>query len=79
MKRRTLLIFIFGGIMFRWVIDLGDMLLTIITNKQKLNATKTQMEMNELLATAPEQYDDGHAIGFTLPDEEYYEEDDFDE
>jgi len=78
MKRKNLLIlFLFGGFLFRWGIELGDLLMASISNKQGLLATKTQLEMNKLVVKSqePPVYDDGNAIGFHVDyDEPYYED-----
>ena len=73
----NLFIFILGGIVFRWVIDIGDILLQNITNKQTVSATKTQLELNKLVEDKPDEYIETSVMGFQAPEEEYFEDDEY--
>jgi len=74
MKNKNLILFLFGGFVFRYGLDLADMVITWLTNKQTLSATKAQIEINNLVGS--QEQIDTHAIGFIQP-EDYLEEDEY--
>lgn len=73
---KILISFILGGIIFRWGIEIIDLLTASLANKQGLSATKTQLEMNKLVAETQgvAEFSETQAIGFNVEEEYYYED-----
>jgi len=68
--------FLLGAFIFRWIIDVGDILIQKIANGHTVASAKSQFELNKLMSE-----DNGgstQAIGFEIPQyEEYYEEEEY--
>ena len=78
-KCNALIIFLFGGFVFRYGLDFMEMLVTHFSNLQTLSASKLQCEIAELSKPLENEEDSGQAIGFEIyPQEEIYE-DEYDE
>jgi len=71
-NKNNLLTFLLGGILLRWGIDIGDLLVQMLINAHTIYASKIQLEMNAMAEQAELNgiVDDGQAIGFSLPEEE---------
>jgi hypothetical protein len=67
--------FVVGGVFFKYCLDILDMGIIFLSNKQQLNATLIQKKVNSILGNEEQESNSTNAIGFNLDFEEDYEDD----